>query len=321
MKRTSQRGVALISVILIVVVATVLGVEMITDQSYAISRLTSIANTQQAQQYALGGEELARQILHEDFIDSPGKDDLTEIWASNELNYEFDNGEINLHIEDLQARLNINGLARAGTNNIARARLINLVALLGIDVMYVDRMLDWVDADTSKTEIGAEDWDYLGLDRPYRTAGQYMADISELRLLLDMNPETFDALSPYLATLPAENVPLNVNTAPAEVIKSLAPEVPIEAAQGVVQLREQNGGYESVDQFLQDPAFAGLNINSSNLGVQSMFFQVNVRARYLDRYAYLTSVVQRDPADGSMRVIYRDLSKKITPTVTKSDDG
>jgi general secretion pathway protein K len=319
--RKSQGGVAIISVILIVVVATVLGVEMITDQSYAISRLTSIANTQQAQQYALGGEELARQILHQDFVDSPGKDDLTEVWASNELNYEFDNGEISLQIEDLQGRLNVNALAGANESGVTRTRLINLVALHGIDIMYVDRMLDWIDLDNSKSEIGAEDWDYLGLDRPYRTAGQKMADISELRLLLDMTPETFDQLSPYLATLPAENVPLNVNTASVEVIKSLAPEVSIESAQGIVQLREQNGGYESVEQFLQDPSFAGLNINASGLGVQSMFFQVNVRARYLDRYTYLTSVVQRDSEDGSMRVIYRDLSKKITPIVTEPNDG
>ena len=85
---------------------------------------------------------------------------------------------------------------------------------------------------------------------------------------------------------------------------------------------ERNKLEDAVDQFLQDPAFAGLNINGSGLGVQSMFFQVSVKARYLDRFAYLTSVVQRDPADGSMRVIYRDLSRKITPTVTsQAEDG
>ena len=69
MGRLDQRqgGVALISVLLIVVIATVLGVAMTREQNYAITRARLFLEQTRVHQYALGGEELARQILHADF--------------------------------------------------------------------------------------------------------------------------------------------------------------------------------------------------------------------------------------------------------------
>jgi type II secretory pathway component PulK len=64
-----------------------------------------------------------------------------------------------------------------------------------------------------------------------------------------------------------------------------------------------------VQAFLQDEALAGRNVTLQGLGVQSGYFQVTVRARYQDRAGYLTSVIQRNAADGSLRVIYRDMMK------------
>ncbi len=320
MKRR-QGGVALITIMLIVVVATVLSVQMATEQNLAVNRAAAMFSSYQAAQYAYGGEELARQILHADFEENPQVDNLTEVWASPELKYTFDNGEVELHIEDLGGRLNVNSLRAHPVNGVAIKRFYTLATTLGLDTMYVDRLLDWVDDDLERTRIGAEDYEYLGLDRPYRTPRSAMADISELRLLLDMDDLTFNRLAPYIYPLPDVGTEINVNTASAGVIGSLSERLSTDSVEALVADRAQRGGFETVDAFLQDGALAGLAVPRQGLGVQSVYFLVSIRARYFERFAHLTSVIERNPADGSLRVLHRDLGARIRPVVAEDGDA
>ena len=305
---------------LVVAVATILAVQMTTDQNLAVTRAISTFDNEQAQQYAYGGEVLARQILYSSFSRQPNKDTLSEDWASNKLHYDFKDGPVEITIEDLESRLNLNGLALPADQggNIARFRFMSLVAHLGIDPGMVDRIIDWVDQDQARQPLGAEDYDYLGLEHPYRTAGQPMQDESELRLLSGMDAATYDAIAPWVCALPDVNSTINVNTAPPLVLQAVIPDLTDDQAKQIVSIRDSVQGYDTVADFLKrlteftpTPVVEG----QTSLGVQSSFFRVSVRAHYHDRYAYLTSVIQRDPKDGSMHVIYRDFGRKIQPIV------
>ena len=53
-----QQGVALISVLLVVVIATVLSVSMIRHQNLTIHKARNVYDQAQAAQYALGGEDV-----------------------------------------------------------------------------------------------------------------------------------------------------------------------------------------------------------------------------------------------------------------------
>lgn len=338
MKRR-QRGVALISIMLIVVIATVLAVQMTSEQSLMIQRTASRLDATQARQYALGGEELARQILWRDFEENPVIDHLAEDWAAPGLRFEFDNGAVELRITDLQGRINLNSLAsptpggeppveQPGTSpqepggvSDPAAVLTRLMGHIGADPMYAERIRDWVDADDGKGALGAEDFDYLGLERPYRAADRPMASTSELRLILEMEPQLVAALAPHVAALPESGVPINVNTASPLVLASLVPTLTVEAAEALASSRDSNGPWETATSFLQDPALAGSGLGASGIGVQSGFFEVSVRAQFLERFAYLTSIIQRNPADGSMRVIFRDMSTSIVPLAPEAADG
>ena len=88
-KNGGEHGVALISILLVVVIATVLGVKMTAEQYFSITRASNYFNQGKIRQYALGGEELARQMLYKDFTEQPLKDLLTEEWASKELKFDF----------------------------------------------------------------------------------------------------------------------------------------------------------------------------------------------------------------------------------------
>lgn len=307
-----QSGVALISVLLVVVIATVLSVSMIRHQNLTIHGVRNTFDRSQAHQYALGGEELARQILFRDRESNDPRDHLQEEWAQEGMLFEFEDGEVALRIVDLQSRLNVNQAATPGAvGREAQTRLRNLLAQLGLDVTILARIIDWLDADISTRELGAEDYDYLGLQRPYRTAGQLIGELSELRLLMDMDHDTYSLLLPYLSALPDQNTQLNINTASAEVLQSLSPELTLDVTTNMVLEREEQSGYVSISDFLQSPLVAGMGISEAGLSVQSSFFQIQVQARYLDQYGYLTSVIQRNPTDGSMRVIYRNQSRKV----------
>jgi type II secretory pathway component PulK len=198
---------------------------------------------------------------------------------------------------------------RPGGNTVARGRFTNLLAMQGIDVMFVDRIIDWIDTNQNASPLGAEDFEYLGLEQPYRTSGQLLADVSELRLLLDMPPESIELLLRVVASLPDPNSNINVNTALPEVLHALAPNLSLDMAEAMVESRQDTEGYDNVQAFLQDEAFAGQSIPLQGLSVQSGYFQVTVVARYQEREGYLTSIIQRNPADGSLRVIYRDMMK------------
>lgn len=316
------RGVALITILLVVVIATVLGVSMTSDQHFAISRAQNFQAQSVVRQYALGGEELARQILYQDFIDAPEVDHLNEAWAAEDLRFDFEDGEIELKIIDLQSRINVNSLLTEGQKaRVAKSRIQSLFSERGADPIFVDRIQDWIDENNGVSGVGAEDFDYLGLDRPYRTANQMMLDITELRLILDMDEETFAQVAPNLNAIPNLTVPVNVNTAPPAVLQAIAPGLDQGAAELIAGNRG-NAPFSTVEDFFADSnqTEASANNDLFGLSVQSSFFQVSVRARYQDRFGYLTSVIQRDATDGTLRVIYRDSSQKIQPFIVEEEN-
>jgi type II secretory pathway component PulK len=258
--------------------------------------------------------------------------------------FEFEDGEIELQIIDLQSRMNVNGLASTEANNNGqngsensqlddstngslngspnsstqdndtKARLIRLFTQQGAEDRHVHNLKDWIDADDANDGLGAEDYAYLGLDKPYRTAGQLIGDISELRLLLEMEPQQFQLIAPYLVALPDVQIEVNVNTASAGVLQALLPGTDLGTLESLVADRDGGQPFESTSAFLVQAGVQGV---LNGITVRSEFFQVSIKARYQDRFGYLTSIIQRDGTDGSMRVIYRDQSKKILPKVTE----
>ena len=316
-----QSGVALVTVLLVVAIATVMAVSMVQEQQSSINITRGFLSRGQAGQYALGGEELARQILHEDHAEGSGRDYLTETWANPELHFQFEEGEVNLQITDLQSLFNVNSLSSENALvEIARQRLVNLLTALGADPLLSDRIQDWIDEDTSARPAGAEDFDYLVYEPPYRAGNAIVQDVSELGLL-GLEPEILQQIIPFFTALPDAQTPVNINTASPYILQALASELSVEAAGVLVQRREeQEGGFETVQAFLQLPELAGVRIVTNGLSVQSSFFEVRTIARYQERFSYLTSILHRNPLDGTIRIIYRDFSKNFRPQQVTEED-
>ncbi|MCJ0975213.1 type II secretion system minor pseudopilin GspK [Pseudomonas sp. PS1] len=321
----AERGVALITVLLVVAIVTVVCAGMIARQQLSIRGTGNQLQARQAWHYALGGEALAQSILRQDRQATaegvPAVDHLLEPWALPQPAYDLDEGQgqVQVRIEDLAGRFNLNSLVREQQPNAAAlAQFRRLLLRLQISAPYAERLLDWLDSDQQPSgELGAEDNAYLLLEPSYRTAGRRLEDLSELRLLLDMRDEDFQRLAPYVSVLPADT-PLNVNTASAMVLSSLADSLTPSVAQSLVEAR-QAAPYRDTATFMAQPALSGVQLQGITLAVTSQYFQAVSEVRLGDRRLALVSQLHRED-EGDVRVLQRNLGQP--PRLpTPSDDG
>jgi len=319
---TGQQGVALIMVLLVVSVATILAVAMLNKQNLAIHQTANMLDQSQAYQYALGGEEIARQILHKDLDDETGIDYPGEDWAQVLEPFEYESGEVEIRITDLQGLFNLNSLSvRGAEGEVNRKRFRALLSSLALDGMILDRIVDWIDKNQATEQLGAEDYEYLVMEPPYRTSSNLLVDSSELRLLLDFTEEDYQLLFPNVCVLPDPDTSINVNTAPLNVMRILASGLSEDKSAELIDFRDYDEGFDDIDEFVRQAGITGEGgINPQGLTVSTQFFQIQVRARYNDRVSNLTSVVQRDPDSGTMKVISRDLGKFFQSVNTEDDE-
>ena len=306
--RPAPRGVALVSVLLIVAVTTALAYEIANRHAFAVAVSRQVLSASQAREYALGGEQYARQLLYADWEDEAtrSKDTLLEDWSSMTQAFEVDDGGIEMHIVDLSSRFNLNSVLGAeGPQNAARLK--RLFTQLELDPNDVDAWVDWIDADQEVQPYGAEDADYLLREPPHRAANQRAADISELRLAVVFESrDEYARLGPNVTVLPTDRLAINVNTVTEAVLASLAPNFPAADAQLLV---EQVRDYDDVAGVIA--SHAPLGESAAALRVGSEYFEVQVRAQVGDTRSELTSVLHRNHENGELTLLSRNFGRRV----------
>ena len=263
-----QRGIAALTAILVVAIATMLAIELIDDQNLNFRRTENLLRREQAQQIAQGLELLAAQILEKDYEDDPDKDSLDEAWAAD-YSFPFEGGVVVGRLEDLQGRFNLNSLLNAdgSRNDRAIERFRRLVAIAARDLegdpvivdSVVDATIDWIDADQLPELGGAEDGIYTARNPPYRTANFWFTTPSELQAVDGVTPQLYDRLHDLVSALPpagaqsASSRRINVNTAKPELLQALGPDVTESVAAGWAETRDGQA-WDSVEEFWDSAA-------------------------------------------------------------------
>ncbi len=304
-----QQGVALITVLLVTAVATVIASEVVSRLYFHIQRNQAQQAQAQAYQYALGGEALVRQLLHQDYQENEF-DQRTDRWAKLKPVYKFDQGQLTIQVVDLNSRLNINNLLSQDgqINDTSHEQFKRLFATLNIDQQRLDALLDWLDRDSLPKGLGSEDDEYLALDKPYRTANQALSHLSELTLLKGWDNQLLRLLAPHITVLPTTS-DININTASAEVLTTLAKELDLQKAEALVTSRESNG-FDSMDSFISHGELAGIKINSQLASVSSNYFLAYVESRFADSRIRLQSILYREPSTGELSLVSRDRNSR-----------
>ncbi len=304
---STPRGVALVSVLLIVAVTTALAYEIANRHAFGVAVSRQTLAGAQAREYALGGEQYVRQLLYADWEDerTRAKDTLFEEWSTTEA-LEVDDAEIEIRVEDLSSRFNLNSVVGAeGPQNTARLK--RLFTHLELDPGPADAWIDWIDPDQDVQPYGAEDADYLLREPPHRAANQRAVDISELRLAVPFESrDEYARLAPHVAVLPTDRLAININTATDAVLASLVPNFPAADAQ---LLAEQERDFDDVEGVIA--RHVPLGESAAALRVDSEFFEVQVRAQFGDARSELTTVLHRNRDNGELTVLSRNFGRRV----------
>jgi len=300
--RASQRGVALVTAVLVVAIGTIIAVNLMWQGTLDLRRAEASLAADQGLLYLQGAEAWAGDILRQDLVDSPESDHLGEQWAFELPPLPIDGGVIVGRLEDLQGRFNLNNLVGADgmESELMRRQFERLLLLVEADPALAGAVVDWLDPDTEQRfPTGGEDVAYSDVDPPYRTANSMITSSSELMAITGFDRETYQRLAPYVTVLP-RGTKINVNTASNVVLASLSDDIDLGLADSLI---EERAGAEFLD---IDATFEGLvepDVLQEIDGI-SEHFLLTATVTLGSNQLTMRSVLQRDRS-GITRAVFR----------------
>lgn len=302
-RRHKQHGAALLSAMITVALVATLAAAALWRQWRGIEIEAAERTRVQASWILTGALDWGRLILQGDLAEDMRKgrliDHLDEPWAvplaearlSTFLAAGADSSPLDRdaflsgQIHDLQARLNLMNLIAGGPEQQAAAllrfeRLFELLQLPRHELQSLPQAL-------ARAQLALLDPTATATDAPL------LPRRLEQLAWLGLSDDTIARLTPYAIVLPisgGEPLPVNLNTASAEVLQAALPGLSAAQAQGLIELRQQRP--------LQQPqeAAQALELDALDLSwasVSSAFFEIHGRLR-LDNVALEeTATVQR----------------------------
>ena len=241
---------ALLLVLVIVALLTSLLTELSFSTMVDMHLTGTFRDSTRAYYLAKGGINAGRMILQ---VDNNNYDSRDEIWSQGVINYPVGEGSVTILIEDLDGKLDINGMV-VGNNPqaIVTDRFYRLLVVIGLDELadpaeLTAALIDWMDTgDDPYTEIhtdgqslpvsGAENIYYQSLSQPYRCKNGPLETLQELSLIKGFTPEIVKRVSPHLTV--NGTLAVNVNTASAEVLMSLDLQISRDTAEAIIEYRQ-----------------------------------------------------------------------------------
>jgi len=289
--RPGQRGAALLVAMVLVTVVATLASGMVWQQWRAVQVEVAERARVQAAWILLGAQDWARLILREHRSEYTSLHDawaqpLAEARLSTFLAADRNNtlegapdAFLSGQIVDAQARYNLHNLVD-GDGKLVDAEKKTLARLChsaGLSSALVDLLAQGM-VDAGKTGVA---------DAPL--APSRVEDLA----WLGVDEASLAALRPWVTLLP-ERTPVNLNTAPREVLAAVIEGIDLGTADRLVQAR-LGQPFRSLQ---DDKLPTGVTLDPARVGVKSTFFEVRGRLRLEDRVLDELSLVhKRTPSD------------------------
>jgi general secretion pathway protein K len=230
--------VALIIALILVALATILATKLSFDGWLERRRTIGVLAAEQALQFGMGAEALAADVLTQSTTANPQNQQVTlaQPWAqptqalpiTPENNPEGEPiGTLQGALEDMQGRFNLNNLGRVTADGKQDPQPVQqferLLVSVGLEPKWAAIARDWITAtDQPSSPDGAKDAIYTAQTPPYRTGEWPMTSASELMNLPGFGADRYRKIAPFVTALPLANSKINICTAPAVVLESLA---------------------------------------------------------------------------------------------------
>jgi general secretion pathway protein K len=221
MNPVRQRGVILMSALILVALAAVVAATLFFDTAMSARRATASFSMEQALQLGQGAEALAAYGLAND----KNQDDTPqENWAQPYGPVEVA-PQVSLEalLTDEQGRFNLNSLINAdGSHNPEAMKIFRRVLELSkVETRWASLVVDWLDPDTQPESDGGEDSLYMSQLPPHRTSNVNMTSISELQQMPDFTRELYEKLAPHVTALPPNVKTINTCMADGIVLDAI----------------------------------------------------------------------------------------------------
>lgn len=225
----SQKGIALVLVLVIMALMTAMVVEFVGATYTANATLANWSEGRKLSLVARSGIALLEKLLSEQY-------DHYEYTYPGTVEKSIPNvpdtfeGTLVVRVDDENAKLNLNSLVlpNGTSNKTSYETFRRLLRHLDLDEHIADRISDWIDRDEEPrqgdTETGAKN--------------TYLNSVDEIRLIVD--EDSFRKLLPFvtvygIGTAYADIV--NINTAPLEVLMALDDGLTLELAKRIEHFR------------------------------------------------------------------------------------
>jgi len=277
-----EKGVALVMVLSLLALVGAWATSSLREDELAISRAENEKLAARAWMAVESAQALAISVLRED-AKASDIDSLDEVWAQPAPDYPVDEGVVSGSIHDANRYVNLNDLVGVDGHrqDEAVALVKRLFARVGVASGLVDALADWMDADHVPQGIGgAEDAAYF--DRDYRVKNAPLDRMEELLLVVGFDSDALARLRPVAAVWPSVGKSLiNINTAPKDVLLSLAENIPVSDVDSILARRREKA-FVKVTELTSDPVYASWmpRVDVARLTVVSRAFFVRSVARF-----------------------------------------
>lgn len=281
-RSVTQRGAALITVLMIVAAMSVVAVGLNRAVTLATERARMLDTQGQLRLYVVAAEAAAQKRLSDIMATYGGRLSADIPGLSEAQVFPVTDGEISVTVNDATNCFNLNSLVTGSDagDYIANAEAvedyIHVLAALEFDPSeasaLANAVIDWMDADSVPGSGSAEDGYYSSEIPSYRTSSQRLADKSELAAIRGYTLENLERIKQAICVRPVgalDAMPaLNLNT-----LKELQAGQLVSALSGAIEPTEARriiaarpiGGWTDIEDFVAEPAIAKIATDARKL--------------------------------------------------------
>lgn len=298
MKLRRQRGVAVITALLLTTLAVTIVASLFWQQQVQVRSMENQRLQLQTRWIVRGALDLSRLVLYQDHLDSPTVTQLNGVWATP-----LEETRLDDYIERERAEAENFNATLSGKMIDAQSRynLANLALNhqpVQIQVKVFERLLTNLRLDPSLAQAVAmqvanaqtapppQQQPPQPPQQPAQTSGPQPIDLLRVEDLLAVSgftPQMVEKLRDFVIILPERGTELNVNTVPAELLSALYQQLSLSDAAAMVNTRKRVY-YLNKATFDTLPQVSSLPKPDVPYDVKSRYFLAYSRVR-LDRAA------------------------------------
>ena len=311
---SSQRGIALLTILVMVALATILAATIAKRQTNTSENTGYLMRQDQSLLYAKSAEAFFSELLIQDSDNGSSIDHLQENWAKPMPAFPVEDGFISGRLLDESGKFNLNNLLKAdgSVDDSARRWFEKLLQRVGLPAELSQAVIDWQDADDETTgAMGAESNYYQGLDPSYLASNTKFHQVEELKLVRGFEGKNYDLIAPYVTALP-EATKININTAAPLLLASIDPKIDVKTVEQELKVKQAELTYfNSVEDLWKLNAFSGIEPQNKTdaaawLDSKSNYFTAQIEVVLSERKRQFSSAMMRK--DKQVTVYSRSLA-------------